>query len=171
MYFCCQCGLETKCHDVCLQSANGKWHVSESEGQTQFSTEEISRRLGQGWEEIRALLQIKSKITIPCTICIYLSVCPAFLVVKTVDRITTKSVIDPGSISWLCTNVHFEKSSMQNDLLRQEEIRAALFTEAHNDSVSKYLSPRLPSSVTVCLLIFTLPLDIGCQSPSLARRT
>ena len=39
----------------------------------QFSTEEINRRLGQGWEEIRALLQIKSKITIPCTICI--SVC------------------------------------------------------------------------------------------------
>ena len=61
---------------------------------------------------------------------------------------------------------------MQNDLLRQEKIRAALFTEAHNDSVSKYLSPRPllahACSVSVCLLIFTLPLDISHQSPSYA---
>ena len=39
--------VETKCHDVCIESANENWHVSESEGQTQFSTEEINRRLGQ----------------------------------------------------------------------------------------------------------------------------
>ena len=39
--------VETKCPDVCIESANENWHVSESEGQTQFSTEEINRRLSQ----------------------------------------------------------------------------------------------------------------------------
>ena len=48
---------------------------------------------------------------------------------------------------------------MRNDLHRREEIRAALFTEAHNDSVSKYLSPH-PSSPTppLCLCAFSFSL-------------
>ena len=39
--------METKRHDVCKESASENWHVSESEGQTQFSTEQINRRLSQ----------------------------------------------------------------------------------------------------------------------------
>ena len=69
---------------------------------------------------------------------LHISVCLSGLLGgKTFDKIKTKSLIDPESISRLCTNVHLEWSSMRNDLHRREEIRAALFTEAHNDSVSK----------------------------------
>ena len=49
LYICSTAAsVETKCHDVCKQSANRNWHVRESEGQRQFSREEINRRLGQG---------------------------------------------------------------------------------------------------------------------------